>query len=461
MTFNTRSQIKKLIHEFKTLSRISTFTNDQRNAFNVIKSIIDKQANNEPYDKIISIEGGAGVGKTWLTSQIIDIFHKEIQITFTAPTHEALGVAKNMLKEIDVDISTKTIHSFLNLKLDYGLDGDDEITGKAKLVPNKYKQDAEYTNLLLIDESSMNSEEMYKNILSVLGTRAKIILFVGDPCQLKPVEGGENPIFNNPDIVHLELNEIVRQKKDNTLIKMATDIRHLIKNKQYPNNIIDYLYPTDHVGVCYDDSFLQHYYTNPFNKMIGSYTNRMVESYNNHIRFQLTGSTKYLIVGDVIVFQEPFADGGDNLLFQTGEVCKITKIVEETDYINLIRYYRVSCEYLDSDDNLPDFIVLDPNDKESFKNYNNMLNNALLDAKASNSKTRKNLWIKYFKLKNKFAKIRYNYARTLHKLQGSTKHTLYLDARDFEYFYRKDPDMVLRLIYVALTRPSDLLIILK
>lgn len=463
MTFKTVKKIKCLIQEFKNISIISSFTKDQLNAYLAVKEIIDLQKEDKPYQKIISIEGGAGVGKTWLTSQLIDLFHDDIKITFTAPTHEALGVAKTMLKEIDVDISTKTIHSFLNLKLDYGLDDKDaEITGKAKLVPNKYRQDLEYTNLLIIDESSMNSAEMYNNIISVLGTRAKIILFIGDPCQLKPVDGGENPIYNNPNVLHLELNEIVRQKKDNTLIKMATDIRYFITHKQYPNNILDYLYATEHVGVCHDDSFLQHYYSNPFNKMVGSYTNRMVEMYNQHIRYQLTGSNEYLIVGDTIVFQEPYVDSGDNILFQTGEVCTVTKITEEMDYINLIKFYRVNCESLvDDGEELPTFIVLDPNDTESLKNYNNMLNSALLDAKTSNFKTRKVLWSKYFKLKNKYAKIRYNYARTLHKLQGSTKHTLYLDARDFSYFYKKDPDMVLRLIYVALTRPSDLLIILK
>lgn len=57
--------------------------------------------------------------------------------------------------------------------------------------------------------------------------------------------------------------------------------------------------------------------------------------------------------------------------------------------------------------------------------------------------------------KEKFTKVNYLFASTLHKLQGKTCEDLYLDVRDLDNHYRNQPLTVYKLIYVALTRPTS------
>ncbi|MCI0501381.1 MAG: ATP-binding domain-containing protein, partial [Epsilonproteobacteria bacterium] len=60
------------------------------------------------------------------------------------------------------------------------------------------------------------------------------------------------------------------------------------------------------------------------------------------------------------------------------------------------------------------------------------------------------LWKLFFQIKELFVDVKYTYASTIHKLQGSTYETIYIDLTDIERMH--DKDMMYRLLYVAITR---------
>ena len=104
--------------------------------------------------------------------------------------------------------------------------------------------------------------------------------------------------------------------------------------------------------------------------------------------------------------------------------------------------------------NISPFNVLDP---QSESLYKMLLSKQATKAKQTkNNQERYNEWKKFFAFKEFFADVKYTFSSTIHKLQGSTYDTVYVDlvslAQSFEY--TKDKDLFYRLIYVALTRAA-------
>ena len=71
-------------------------------------------------DYMLSLTGAAGTGKTYLTTQIAKYFRDkkdmDFSFTITAPTHKAVAVISQMLRDNKIQASCKTIHSFLGIK---------------------------------------------------------------------------------------------------------------------------------------------------------------------------------------------------------------------------------------------------------------------------------------------------------------------------------------------------------
>ena len=61
-------------------------------------------------------------------------------------------------------------------------------------------------------------------------------------------------------------------------------------------------------------------------------------------------------------------------------------------------------------------------------------------------------WVEYFRLKNEFADLRFAYASTVHKSQGSTFDTVYIDLGDL--CICKDMEQLARMLNVAVIRAT-------
>ncbi len=198
-------------------------TSDQRDAEELIKEWffnLDTQ--------IFVLCGYAGTGKTYL----IDHAVRALGLTagksavFVAPTGKAASVL------LRAGTPAGTVHSLIYTREeDIEVDENGEVVSERFLrFVKKEKIDSEI-KLIVVDETSMVSDEVLRDLLS-FGVKC---LFSGDPAQLPPV-GGTNTLLSMPCAM---LKEIVRQEKDNPIVFLASMAREgkLLPFGSYGDNV--------------------------------------------------------------------------------------------------------------------------------------------------------------------------------------------------------------------------------
>ena len=94
-------------------------------------------------------------------------------------------------------------------------------------------------------------------------------------------------------------------------------------------------------------------------------------------------------------------------------------------------------------------------DPQSLSVFNDKLAKiAQMAKKEKDYKKRKKMWENFFALKEFFADVKYTFASTIHKLQGSTYETVYIDLFGLSNNRYINYDQLYRLVYVAITRAS-------
>lgn len=159
------------------------------------------------------LAGYAGTGKTTIIENIVNYANSlPKNCVAAAPTNQAVKVLREKLGQ-GVAAEFRTLHSIL-----YGAPDPD--TGE--WVPNvRFSAD----DVMIVDESSMISAAVYRDLLERLdGTGAKVI-FVGDSFQLEPV-GDDPQILRNSD---RELTEVKRQSANSKILVLATAVRSIRK----------------------------------------------------------------------------------------------------------------------------------------------------------------------------------------------------------------------------------------
>ena len=461
----------KLSNELKSLKielgLVQTLTPHQNKVYTQtiekIKNIFNHDNNDD--DNIISISGSAGVGKTFLIIKIIEyLTENNIALVVTTPTHKALSVITDSLHKYDINnIETKTLHSFLQLKVDI-----DEKTGSKVFQIDEKNKEKNETGVLIIDESSMVGNDLFHFIKEYISQgKIKAVLFVGDPYQLPPVNSEENSIFELENLYSLK--EIIRQQKDSYIISIATQIRDCIINQDFSLGIEDF-FKDDFKGLkvfSNQDEFLNHFFTNDSeywyskNQIIADYTNKSVDRYNFIARERYWDdrgvlNPKQIEPNDIVVFQEAVLDG-DKVVFHNGSITKVKKVSQEYDNKLDLSYWL--CE----DEKESKFKIINNIDQNK---YQLLLESKIKEAKnATNGYEKKLKWVEYYKLKEQYASIKFNYSSTIHKLQGSTYETVFIDLRKMQNLYRYskniDKEFLYRLLYVAVTRASKDINILK
>jgi len=150
-----------------------------------------------------------------------------------------------------------------------------------------------------------------------------------------------------------------------------------------------------------------------------------------------------LLAGDKVIFQEANTIN-DRIVHQNSDIATLSS-AKKSFHKSLDIYYW-DCLDLDH----KPFKVVDPSSKERFEA---VLNKIAKSAKFEKDKAeRSKKWKTFFAVKELFVDVKYTYASTIHKLQGSTYETVYIDLRDLENI--KDKDLMYRLLYVAVTRAS-------
>ncbi len=201
--------------------------NDQIEALEKISKFI-----NNKNDKSFVLTGAAGTGKTTIMKKALK--STGLKVYGATISHQAKTILGKQLG----DDYVCTIASLLGIKLN-------EETGKFT-EDKKLKPRINYmkSGILVIDETSMISEELMDNILDKCPTNLKLI-WVGDPNQLPPIgqDSGISPTFNlynDKQYNKSHLSEIMRfgDKVSTTALEISKGINNyksinLIRNSDY------------------------------------------------------------------------------------------------------------------------------------------------------------------------------------------------------------------------------------
>jgi len=440
---------------------MNKLTEHQQGVFNRLIYDIQLGLNGDKNNIILSLTGHAGTGKTFLLAHLIHHYSNlALKLRITAPTHQAVKVIKdtlentlensNMNDNFDFDNDIKTIHSFLRLKLVPNF-----FTGKHDLAMDKQAvKRITPIDILFVDEGSMVSSELlgycgerYKN------NTLKVIILIGDIFQLKPVdnEGKMNPFLN---MDKYRLKETVRQVKDNPIIATSTLLKEYIEDDDYYPKINKSLFKNLEV-IHNRTEFLTRAVEDKSYYKIGTYTNKFVHNYNTFLRGRLMNNpVNSTVVDDEYLFYSTlYTDNkiNDTLIHLNSDVSTIAECELMFDDKHMIYYWQV----LDTDG--LEYKILD---SKSYDDFNEILDNVKNEAKNEpNANKRNQQWGFYFSLQKIYANVRYNYASTLHRLQGTTLDNVYLDFSDLNN-WRYDRNTVFRLMYVGITRAKNNAIIL-
>lgn len=431
------------------------------NLFTVLK-------NNNIENRLLSLMGAAGTGKSFLTVQITkEVIRRMLELDYysndplciTAPTNKAVKVLRDMLSYHDVEeVDCRTLQSFLNIKPVSNYE-----TGEEKYMAINNQQVLARASLLIVDESSMVSKELYEFILDAVKMgRVNTVLFIGDSYQLLPVNGHETEIFK----LHKQykLTQIVRQAEDSDIIQLASTIRECIEKRKFDNLDILHEYDCGQEIELFRDKelFLQDYYSekdwDKESRIMTSYTNEEVDNLNALIRSQYWKEKGVMnpdafLPTDKIRFKSPLTVDrvsrlNNPILFSNGEEVTINKVQFVSYDKSKLKFWKCSVVGRDEKDY---FRVLDPN---SLPVFNGILEYYADLARSVGYPNNIKYWKDYFQLKGAFADVQYIFASTIHKLQGSTYETVYIDLTSLtnNNTVYESGDLQYRLAYVAVTR---------
>ena len=136
---------------------------------------------------ITCVTGGAGVGKTLVLGEVYRELKKaKRKIVLCAPT----GRAARRIEEL-TGLKAKTVHRLL----EFPKPNDDDLDeGTDFNEPRRNRQNPLEENAVIVDESSMISPQLYRNLMDAL-PKGGIIRWFGDNNQLPPVEEGKPPFI--------------------------------------------------------------------------------------------------------------------------------------------------------------------------------------------------------------------------------------------------------------------------
>lgn len=436
---------------------------------------------------VFILKGYAGTGKTTMMKMFISALAEDGRhLVLLASTGRAAKILSDLTNQ-----EAKTIHSHLYSFTGFNQDLD-KLANESEtndIQPLLLKFDLKIFNgenasdIFIIDESSMISDKpevgsvqakfgsgnLIKDLLSHNPT-AKYI-FVGDECQLPPVNGNFSPALNKQyleDTYQLKadefaLTEIVRQKKGNDIVISAGKVRNLFANPplvkwgRFPlkgyNNIKILPSVADMLGK-YVQTIKKGGYASA---TLITASNKSCTELARLLRPVLGFNSESLQVGELLLITQNNLVSG----LMNGDLVKVIQIGSREIRAGL-SFIEVEVENIANGKRYSQFLVEDILNAFSQINISQeQLRELYIDyARRMKSKGYKSNSeaFKQGMLKDPYLnalRAVYGYALTCYKSQGGEWEKVYLDIP--RYFAKEPKSTIYQWLYTAMTRAKDTL----
>ena len=461
---------------------ISSFTNDQKNAYEDLITFIDSSFDAKDFKR--ALVGPAGTGKTYLVKALIlNSSMSYSLIGLAAPTHKACRV---LGESIHIpSIKANTLQSDLGLRLNFDIDKFDPANPpfdpKGKIKIGSYK-------LYIVDEASMINRGLCTFLENICKTNKCKLIYIGDSSQLPPVNELYSAAFKG--IKTFSLKQIVRQGDDNPVSYLLELLRYDIEHKSY--KFLEHIQRfkskfnddfSKGYQVCSPKEFGEVVYIN-FNDeqlthnvdyaKVVAYTNPTVSSWNKFIRNSIIADSdkSVLTKNDLIISYTTIVNQFNECIIKNSEEYIIKDIVNSVDSTYQIKGFMVRFQAIHGGEITTPLFVVDHSDAYSIQKYVQISNSMIEAAKTARSGLKAQRWKDYYSFKESYLLLTnimkdartilygrgldYGFALTSHKSQGSTFDTALVDVNDIVFNKFGQPytnvEEVNRRLYVACSR---------
>ena len=366
----------------------------------------------------------AGTGKTTLVKTFLDEWKqivalsngafKDREIVLTATTNKAADALSYATGR-----KATTIHSYLGLRV--------ENIGYNKTRIVDMDKHIESDSIIVIDEASFIDDDLLAHIEEK--TKRCKVIYIGDPCQLKPVGSNSTPVFSSGKR-EVHLRQIVRQSDTSPIQQLSRALRDHVEGHPIPKAGVD----GKSIMHLPQDEF-ERYLINACRIGVGNsvraltWTNQQAIYYNNLVAQALSGADDFK-VGDTVVVNKQAAYNGTYKL-NTDSTVKIAELGEWEIDRNGVTSRKVVTNTGITIRHAKDKRDLVPLIKQAYADSNYTL---------------------VHELENLYVDLRLLYASTVNKSQGSTYETVFIDLNNIGKC--RDIDQVRRMLYVAVSRAS-------
>lgn len=410
--------------------------------------------------KRLLIKGSAGVGKTYMVDELIQIlatrFPSYKPLYCSAPTNKAVAVlaGKISIANRPKNLSLITTHSALKIGK-----YTNDTTGETGFRPSYSEKNPPLKGvaLFVIDEASMIGEQMLGWIEEHATRNNTMVIFIGDDKQINPVGEEESPVFfkNYPTV---ELTEIIRQGEGNPIINLSRNLSAIWELTPRVNpEEKGFLYTSNEIKIVEELA-----------KVNGSdemkyiaWSNSEVDRINSMVRTQVYENPAKIELGESLIFDEPYGEFYTNqeIKVDTLDIVDVSFPVVVRDApefeVNhtVLKCYVINGKQVDewNDGNLVwkgIFVIHEDAEKQL---------EAVFKILKYNCMNKKLKWTTRNTFMGMFAKTKYNHAITIHKSQGSTYQKVIMNVRNVNL--NSNQKEKIRLFYTGVTRASDLLIL--